>query len=115
MLTGELRDDLLQIKIEVDALQRVNESLERDYGIRLAVRSGIHTGEVVIGEVGGGATRGMIALGDVPYLAARARSAAAPDTLVITRATQRLVSGTFVVEDAGAQVSEDEREPLLVV
>ena len=97
------------------ALQRVNESLEREYGIRPAVRIGIHTGEVVIGEVGGGATRGMIALGNVPHLAARARSAAAPDTLVITRATQRLVAGTFVVEDAGAQVAGDEREPTALV
>lgn len=94
------------------ALQRVNESLEREYGILVAVRIGIHTGKVVIGEVGGGATRGMIALGDVPHLAARARSAAAPDTLVITRATQRLVAGTFVVEDTGGEVAEDEREPL---
>lgn len=97
------------------ALQRVNESLEREYGILLAVRIGVHTGEVVIGEVGGGATRGMIALGDVPHLAARARSAAAPDTLVITRATQRLVPETFVVEDAGAEAVQDERGPLPLV
>ena len=97
------------------ALQHVNDSLQREYGIRVAVRGGIHTGEVVIGEVGGGATRGMIALGDVPHLAARARRAAAPDTLVMTRATQRLVPGTFVVEDAGAEVAEDEREPLALV
>jgi len=95
----------------LDALRQVSESLEREYGFRPAVRIGIHTGEVVIGEVGGGATRGMIALGDVPHQAARARSAAAPDTLVITHATQRLVTGTFVVEDAGAQVVEDRREP----
>lgn len=97
------------------ALQRVNESLEREYGIRPAVRIGIHTGEVVIGEVGGGATRGMIALGDVPHLAARARSAAAPDTVVITGATRRLVAGTFVVEDAGAQVVEDRPDPLALL
>ena len=99
----------------LDALQRVNESLEREYGIRPAVRIGIHTGEVVIGEVGGGATRGMIALGDVPHLAARARGAAAPDTLVITHATQRLVPGAFVVEDAGAQIVEDQPEPMVLV
>lgn len=99
----------------LDALQQVNESLERAYGIRTAVRIGIHTGEVVIGEVGGGATRGLIALGDVPHLAARARSAATPDTLVVTRATHRLVAGTFLVEDAGAQVAADEREPTALV
>ncbi len=99
----------------LDALQHVSESLEREHGIRPAVRIGIHTGEVVIGEVGGGATRGMIALGDVPHLAARARSAAAPDTLVVTRATQRLVAGTFAVEELDAQVIEDRREPLALV
>jgi class 3 adenylate cyclase len=96
----------------VTALQHVNESLEREYGTRVAVRIGIHTGEVVIGEVGGGATRGMIALGDVPNLAARARSAAAPDTVVITRATQRLVAGTFVIEDAGTDATGVAHEPL---
>lgn len=94
------------------ALQRVNDALERDHGIRPAVRIGIHTGEVVIGEVGGGATRGMIALGDVPHLAARTRGAAAPDTLVITRATQRLVAGTFVIEDAGTDATGVVHEPL---
>ena len=99
----------------LDAIRHVNESLEREYGIRPAVRIGIHTGEVVIGEVGGGATRGMIALGDVPHLAARARSAAADGAVVVTGATQRLVAGTFVVEDAGARIVEDRREPLGLV
>ena len=97
----------------VDALGQVGESLQRKYGIRPAVRIGIHTGEVVIGEVGGGATRGMIALGDVPHLAARARGAAAPDTLLITAATQRLVPGAFEIEDAGVAAIED--EPLALV
>lgn len=97
----------------LDVLGRVSDSLQREHGIRPAVRIGIHTGEVVIGEVGGGATRGMIALGDVPHLAARARGAAAPDTLVITGATQRLVPVAFEVEDAGVAAIED--EPLALV
>lgn len=97
----------------LDALAQVNDSLQREHGIRPAIRIGVHTGEVVIGEVGGGATRGMIALGDVPHLAARARGAAAPDTLVITAATERLVHGAFEIEDAGVAAIED--TPLALV
>jgi len=86
----------------VAAQQRLNESLAAEHGIRLALRIGIHTGPVVIGEMGGGAKRDMIALGDVPHMAARVQSAAEPDSVVITDATQRLVAGMFVIEDGGA-------------
>jgi hypothetical protein len=40
--------------------------------------------------------------GETPNLAARVPSAADPDTVLITAATQRLVAGLFVVEDRGA-------------
>jgi class 3 adenylate cyclase len=38
----------------VEAIERLNLQLEREYAIRLAVRVGIHTGLVVVGEMGGG-------------------------------------------------------------
>ncbi|MBY0274232.1 AAA family ATPase [Candidatus Binatia bacterium] len=93
-------------------LDALNATLERDHRVRLATRIGIHTGPVVIGEMGSGASSGMIALGDVPHNAVRVRDAAAPDTVCITPATQRLVAGTFVIEDRGAQALEGLREPL---
>jgi len=94
------------------ALQGLNESLAAEHGIRLALRIGIHTGPVVIGEMGGGAKRDMIALGDVPHMAARVQSAAEPDSVVVTAATQRLVAGLFVTEDRGAHQFEGLRQPI---
>src|SRR5262249_48902105 len=43
----------------------------RQRGVELAVRLGIHTGLVVVGEVGGGARQEQLALGETPNLAAR--------------------------------------------
>ena len=46
----------------------------------LAVRLGIHTGLVVVGDVGGGARQEQFALGETPNVAARLQGLAAPDT-----------------------------------
>ena len=56
-------------------------------GVHLAVRVGIHTGLVVVGEMGGGGRQEQLALGDTPNLAARLQGLAAPDTVVISAAT----------------------------
>ena len=68
---------------------------------QLAVRIGIHTGPVVVGEVGAGARREQLALGETPNLAARLQGLAAPGTIVVSGATQRLVSGDFGFESLG--------------
>ncbi len=67
----------------------------------LQVRIGIHTGPVVIGEMGGGVKREQLALGETPNLAARIQGQAAPDEVVISTATYRLVEGLFECEDRG--------------
>ncbi|HZR79615.1 MAG TPA: AAA family ATPase [Candidatus Binatia bacterium] len=83
------------------ALRLLNDRLEPEHGIRLAVRVGIHTGPVVIGEMGGGTRSEVLALGDTTNIAARLEAVAAPDTLVIGAATLRLVHGMFLTEDLG--------------
>jgi hypothetical protein len=50
--------------------------------------------------------------GEIPNVAARVQDAAEPDTVVITAATQRLVTGMFVVEDRGPQMLKGVREPV---
>src|SRR5713101_7071953 len=57
------------------------------------VRIGIHTGLVVVGEIGDGSKREQLALGDTPNIAARLQGLAAPDTVVISTATYRLIEG----------------------
>jgi class 3 adenylate cyclase/tetratricopeptide (TPR) repeat protein len=85
----------------LSALGRVNNTLEPTHGIRLALRVGIHTGPVVIGAMGGGAKSEVLALGDTTNIAARLEAVAAPDAVVISAATLRLVGGMFLTQDLG--------------
>jgi len=78
----------------------------------LAVRVGIHTGPVVVGEMGRGASRETFAMSDTANVAARLQGIAEPGTVVITVTTQRLVAGLFVVEDRGAQQLKGIARPL---
>ena len=76
------------------------------------VRVGLHTGVVVIDEVGGASRRETHALGDAMNLAARVQSAASPGEVVVTDATLDLTRGAFVVEDAGAHELKGIAEPV---
>ena len=67
----------------------------------LQVRIGIHTGLVVIGEIGSSEKREILALGETPNIAARIQGQANPDEVVISAATYRLVEGLFACEDRG--------------
>ncbi len=93
-------DMLARLERDVDT---VNATLTSERGGRLAARIGIHTGPVVVGDLGGGTRREDLALGETMNLAARLQSVAAPDTVVISDATRRLVRGIFVLEDLGPQ------------
>src|SRR5262249_43945989 len=79
----------------VTAMQALNTHLVQRYEVRVAVRIGIHTGVVVVGEMGGGNRQEQLALGDTPNMAARLQGLAAPDTVVLSAATFRLVQGYF--------------------
>ena len=70
-------------------------------GEPLQVRIGIHTGLVVIGEIGSSEKREILALGETPNLAARIQGQANPDEVVISTATHHLVEGLFVCEERG--------------
>jgi class 3 adenylate cyclase len=67
----------------------------------LQVRIGIHTGLVVVGEIGSSEKRELLALGETPNLAARIQGTAKPDEVVISAATDRLVEGLFECEERG--------------
>jgi len=91
----------------VEALGELNIRLAQHYGVRLAVRIGIHTGLVVVGEMGAGSRQEQLALGDTPNVAARIQGLAAPDTVVISPATFRLVRGYFLYQDLAHTLSKD--------
>jgi class 3 adenylate cyclase/predicted ATPase len=96
------------------ALRTRNTRLVEEQGVQLAVRIGIHTGLVVVGEMGSGGRHEHLALGDTPNLAARLQGLAAPDTVVISAATARLVQGYFVCQDHGVQMLKGVDTPLRV-
>jgi predicted ATPase/class 3 adenylate cyclase len=98
----------------LEAMGTLHTRLLRDKSIRLAVRIGIHTGLVVVGEMGSGGRHERLALGDTPNLAARLQGLAAPDTVVISAATARLVQGYFTCKDHGAPVLKGIDAPMHV-
>jgi len=63
------------------ALGDLNSRLQQAKGIQLALRVGIHTGLVVVGEMGGAGRQEQLALGEVPNIASRIEGLAAPNTL----------------------------------
>jgi TOMM system kinase/cyclase fusion protein len=85
----------------VEAMDPLNARLEQTYGVRLAVRVGIHTGLVVVGELGVDSRQESLALGATPTIAARLQEHALPDTVVVSDATWRLVQDFFIGHDLG--------------
>jgi class 3 adenylate cyclase len=98
----------------LDAMQTLNTRLEHDQGLRLAVPLGIHTGPAVVGTMGSGGRHEQLALGETPNLAARLQSLAAPNTVVISDTTYRLVQGYFTYDDLGMQGLKGIETPLRV-
>jgi len=89
------------------ALEILNEvkpfaaQIKGQYGLDFAVRVGINTGPVVVGDVGSQHVAEYTAMGDAVNLAARMEQVAQPGTIQIAEDTQRLVAPIFDLEDLG--------------
>jgi class 3 adenylate cyclase len=79
-------------------LADLNEELERDWGVQIAVRTGVNTGEVVAGDAAQGQS---FATGDAVNVAARLEQAASPGEILIGDATRRLLREAVRVEAVG--------------
>src|SRR5215211_250164 len=71
-------------------LSKLNEELMQRWGVRLEMRIGVNTGEVVVGDPSTGQT---VATGDSVNVAARLQQAAGPGEILLGRETYRLVRG----------------------
>ena len=96
------------------AVETLNTSLKPAKGITLAVRLGIHTGLVVVGAMGGAGRQEQLALGETPNIAARIQGLAAPDSVVMSATTYRLIQGYFECQELGEQTLRGVAEPLAV-
>ena len=83
----------------LDKLPVLNKSLEQDFNVSLKMRIGIHTGGVVVGEMGKADSPEIRALGETPNVASRIQDLADPNSLVISEATHDLVKGFFDTQD----------------
>ena len=97
----------------VEAIRTGNERLGHEKGVRLAVRVGIHTGLVVVGEIGE-QTQERLALGETPNIAARIQALADPDKVIISSATASLTRGFFECEDLGSYELKGIKTPVSV-
>lgn len=84
-------------------LQAFSESSQPAAGTpeAVAVRVGIHTGPVVVGDLGDAGSSQQLALGSTPNVAARLQQVAAPGTAVISDATRRLLRSPVELTDLG--------------
>lgn len=90
----------------VGALNRRDAANRRP---KLGVRIGIDSGICVIGESHGSEAE---IFGDTVNIASRVQSAADPDTVLISAASNRLISGLFVVEERGTRQLKGIAQPL---
>jgi len=78
--------------------------LRTPVAIPLAVRVGIATGLVVVGDlIGEGPAQEEAVVGETPNLAARLQGVAEPNTVVVSESTRRLIGDIFELEDLGRQ------------
>ena len=98
----------------LQAMGTLNTRLERDKGLRLAIRVGMHTGLAVVSAMGGGGHQEQLALGDTPNIASRIQGLAEPDTVLISAATYRLIAGYFTCQALGEQTLKGVGQPMPV-
>jgi class 3 adenylate cyclase len=98
----------------LDAMTSFHTRLERAQHLRLAIRVGIHTGLVVVGEMGGGRHHEQLALGETPNVAARIQAVAEPNTVALSAVTYALIQGYFVCQERGLQDLKGVAAPLRV-
>ena len=110
-------DPARAVRAALDLLAAVQDfaaEAKRDYGIDFAMRVGLNTGMVVVGEVGSDLKYEYTAMGDAVNLAARMQSAAKPMTVLISEHTHRFVAPIFDCVDLGQIEVKGKSEPVRV-
>ncbi|HYU19382.1 MAG TPA: adenylate/guanylate cyclase domain-containing protein [Chloroflexota bacterium] len=97
----------------VEEMARLDANLGGAKGVSLAVRIGIHSGLVVVGEMGAGQQRESSAIvGEAPNVAARLQGLAEPNSVVISGAIYSLIAGFFTCQPLGSQTLKGLSHPL---
>ncbi len=99
----------------VRSMAELNAEIGKRYEVVLAVRVGVATGSVVVGDiVGEGAAEEAAVVGETPNLAARLQGVAEPNQVVVASATQRLLGVLFEYEQLGTHELKGIGQPMRV-
>ncbi len=110
-------DPVRAVKAALDLLaesRKYADEVRAQHGIEFAVRIGLNTGPVVVGDVGSALKFEYTAMGDAVNLAARMQAAARPMTALISENTYRFVAPIFDVNDLGLIEVKGKTEPIRV-
>lgn len=97
----------------VEAIEPYRTEIMERWSVPLAIRVGINTGLVVVGEVGSDLRVEYTALGDAVNVAARMEQTAKPGTVRITEETWKQVQGQFEVTEIGPVEVKGKSEPVV--
>jgi class 3 adenylate cyclase/tetratricopeptide (TPR) repeat protein len=99
----------------VEAMAELNAAVPRPPGVELAVRIGIATGPVIVGDqIGEGTASETAVVGETPNLAARLQALAQPNQIVVSAATRAILGGHFDLENLGAYELKGFADPVPV-
>jgi class 3 adenylate cyclase len=88
---------------------------ERSQCLNLAVRIGIATGPVVVGDIiGDGASQESAVIGETPNIAARLQALAEPNQVIVSPTTKNLAAGEFHYRSLGEQSLKGVEQPVVV-
>jgi len=97
----------------VDVMAELNAAIRRPPGVELAVRIGIATGPVIVGDqIGEGTASETAVVGETPNLAARLQALAQPNQIIVSAATRAMLGDHFDIEDLGAYELKGFAEPV---
>ena len=94
-----------------EALERLNVELEREHDVRLVTRTGVNTGEVIVGGADSKADQ-RLATGDAVNVAARLEQAADPGDMLLGAQTYEAVRDAVVAEAVHPIEAKGKRERL---
>ncbi len=92
-----------------DALETCAREVKREFGLGLATRIGLHSGEVVVGKIGDDLRMDYTAQGHTVGLAQRMEALAEAGKALLAAHTLDLVEGYFELRDLGEMRCEDKQ------
>ncbi len=96
-----------------DVVEEMDTDLGDRYGVRLAVRIGVNSGEVVSGTLAHDVQSAYTVVGEAVNIAQRFQAAAKPGEILVGPATRRLVR-SFAFDEARQITIKDRSEPITV-